>query len=88
MAEPFYAARSRRDPAWRLRAIAGAREPKRRLRERDPEAFRARQREANARTFAGRRLTGSRSRSSCTAVRRRPAPGTAGSATRPCSGPC
>lgn len=52
MAESYYAARSRRDSDWRLRAIAGALERERARRERDPEAFRARRREATARTRA------------------------------------
>jgi hypothetical protein len=52
VAESYHAARSRRDPDWRLRAIAGARERERARRERDPEAFRARRREATARTRA------------------------------------
>jgi hypothetical protein len=49
VAESYYSARSRRDPEWRLRAIAGARERERRQREVDPEGHRARRREATAR---------------------------------------
>ena len=52
MAESYYAARSRRDPEWREEAIAGALERERARREADPEAFRARRREASARSRA------------------------------------
>jgi hypothetical protein len=52
VAESYHAARSRRDPEWRLQAIAGARERERVSRESDPEAVRARRREATARTRA------------------------------------
>ena len=37
MAESYYAARSRRDPEWRLRAIAAAAERYRRAKEADPD---------------------------------------------------
>jgi hypothetical protein len=52
VAESYYAARSRRDPEWRLQAIAGAVERERTRRENDPEGHRARRREATARTRA------------------------------------
>ena len=52
MAESYYAERAARDPEWRRQAIAGALERERARRERDPEAFRARRREATARTRA------------------------------------
>ena len=41
VAESYYAARSRRDPAWRDAQIAGAKDRERRRREEDPERVRA-----------------------------------------------
>jgi hypothetical protein len=52
VAESYYSARSRRDPAWRRRVIAEQAERERARRERDPETFRARRRVATARSRA------------------------------------
>jgi hypothetical protein len=52
VAESNYAARSRRDPAWREEQLAGAAERERRRRELDPEGVRAARREATRRTRA------------------------------------
>ena len=56
--ESYYAARSRRDPEWRLEQIAGAVERERRRREAHPEAHRARRREAGRRCRQRQTATG------------------------------
>ncbi len=58
MAESYYAARSRRDPAWRRAAIAATGERKRRRRERDPEAFRLAHHEEQRRCYQRQTATG------------------------------
>ena len=52
MAESYYAARSRRDPAWRKRQLREAVERERRRRELDPEKARAIRREGSRRCRA------------------------------------
>lgn len=64
MAESYYAARSRRDPAWRLRAIAAAAEPYERAKEVDPERVREPSRRYRDRLRAGS-LTFAELRRSC-----------------------
>jgi hypothetical protein len=58
VAESYYSARARRDPAWREQAIAAAADRKRRRRERDPEAFAERHRAEQQRCYDKQAATG------------------------------